>query len=157
MQNRKKHFTITLFLLSVYICRQTTKFRRTYYPHLRILCNFLFVFTKMCVLKLPSKWSKYSIIAVSMPLYFLFFYFLLPCLFFLIYSFTSLHAISPPFLIFISPPLLCFLFSLQISSLPFSFCAPTAQLEPKLPHYLRFIDHSQLDTHPHSRNPLNEW
>jgi len=123
---RKNPSIITLFLYDVvYVCRQTTKFRRTYYPHLRILCNFFFVLTKIWILKLPSKWSKNFIIAVPMPLYFLLFYFLFPCLLYLIYSFISTPAKFPSFLIFICPPLLCFFFFP-----PSNFLSPLLFLRP---------------------------
>jgi len=91
-----------------------------------------------------------------MPLYFLFFYFLLSLslLSYLLFYFPSCHiSLVPHF--HLSSSVFPFYF-LQISSLPFSSCVPTAQLEPRQPRYFRFIDHSQLDTHPLSRTPPNE-
>jgi len=110
----------------------------------------------MWILKLPSNWSKNRIIACHCASSFSASSF--PCLFFLIYSFTFPPVISSSFLISISPPLLCFLFFFfKFLLSPSPFCAPTAKLEPRPPRYLRFIDPSQLDTHPSGRTALNGW
>ena len=90
------------------------------YSRLSNLCNF-YSFLIKCELQnysqsdLKTHNCCFHVIVLSLIFSF-------PCLFFLIYSFSAPPLISPSFLIFISPPLLCF-FSLflQFFSLPFSF------------------------------------
>ena len=33
----------------------------------------------------------------------------------------------------------------------FFFLGATAEMRPRLPHFLRFLDHTQLDTHTHTQ------